>query len=73
MSRCVSQSFSEPEIELLDAIMRNLKRGRIADVIGLVKRHQPAFESLLGKVAAMKRASATSDSDVQPTQEAKAS
>jgi hypothetical protein len=74
VSRRASQSFSDAEVELLDAILRNVKRGRIADVIGLVKRHESVFEALVGKVAAMKRASAgQGEASAQPEQEAKAS
>jgi hypothetical protein len=75
MSRRASQSFGNAEVELLDALLRNVKRGRIADVIGLAKRHEQAFEALCVKVAAMKRTSAgPSDAvNAQHEQEAKAS
>lgn len=75
MSRRASQSFSKAEIELLDAILRNVRRGRIADVIGIAKRHDQAFVTLLVKVAAMKRTSTarTDALTAHPEPEAKAS
>ena len=75
MTRRASQSFGKAEVELLDAILRNVKRGRIADVIGLAKRHDQAFVTLLAKVAVMKRASTarTDALTAHPEPEAKAS